>query len=71
LTQNGTTGIFVVPQYAIGKEPDFVGLDFKHCRIIVAEVSVDYHFRDIIDKFLNRKSGLDEVENGEKQICRR
>ncbi len=63
LTQNGTTGIFVVPQYAIGpegKEPDFVGLDFKHCRIIVAEVSVDYNFRDIIDKFRNRRSELEE-----------
>jgi len=60
LTRNGTTGIFIVPQYYVGKEPDFVGLDFKRCRIVVAEVSARWDISAMIDKFRNRKSRLEE-----------
>lgn len=60
LTQNGTTGIFVVPQYGVGKEPDFVGIDFKRSRIVVAEVSGGWDISNILDKFRNRKDQLEE-----------
>jgi hypothetical protein len=60
LTRNGTTGMFVVPQYHVGKEPDFVGLDFKRCRIVVVEVSAAWDVSAMIDKFRNRKSQLEE-----------
>lgn len=49
-----------MPQYHIGKEPDFIGLDFKRCRIVVAEVSASWDISTMIEKFRNRKDQLEE-----------